>query len=194
MDQLKPVKPGFIIAIVLAVLPTLGSLAFETYISFNPNEDFPLTLLQGALFISWVILFIFALPFACWKKKGKYMIFWPTSILLFWLSTLFLRAYPIPHYIHFAAKYSEYQAIVSRSPHTQHSFDWGGTGLASTINSDRTLIYDPKDLIILENQKKNALWQREEKQHNPSRIYPSHWLVTHLFWNHYYLVEEFHQA
>ena len=131
MDQLKQIKPDFIIATLLALLPTFGSLAFETYISFNPGEDFPLSLLQMALFIGWIVLFIFALPFAFWKKKGKYMLYWPVSMLLLWLSTLFLRAFPIPDYIHFRVELPDMRPLLKNLHYASMCFLGVGPALSA---------------------------------------------------------------
>lgn len=177
------------------LLPVLVLVAFDTYLSFHPESDFGMALLLIALGLFWVLLILFRIALALWRELPKKALLLGVGLVCLWPASTLIHRLPIGAYIHLAWAYSEYETQIKAAPGSRIDFDWGIGGWAAGPGFQRTLVYDPADKVLMENNIKDAqlrvkyrAYTRDKQEYSRVR------LITKKLFGHFYLVEELTQA
>lgn len=178
----------------LILIPTLTDILFNIYTSVCIEHEIEAVFLEGFLGFLWLCFISILILFALWHKLRKMTLSLLVSLIFWlWITPALLRSFPVGDYVHLYIKYPEYKAKINITPSARLKFDWGATGFASTVSSKRTLIYDPSDKLLSENERIATKWRKASRYTRNGQEYFSDWLVTRHLFGHFYLVEEWHQ-
>lgn len=149
------------------VVPVSAAFAVGTIFSFWTETEVFFLLAGLAVIPAWVVSILvraFLLFWrGTWRRASSLLLVLPIA----WQFGPLVAKYP-PSYVHLLVMYPYYETHLNTSPNghlLETRFDWGSTGFVSTIQTIRTLVYDPNDKPEEDQANLPAWHDRLEKQH-----------------------------
>jgi hypothetical protein len=128
---------------ILIISAFISGIIF-TFWTLSEILLFPLWLIAIPV---WLSIIVIQLAKAVRRRLLKRSLSLVAALILFVPVCRTVSVYPA-EYIHLFVMYSYYEDHLNRSPDghpLKTKFSWGGSGFATTVQTDRTLVFDPSD-------------------------------------------------